>query len=333
MPRRSRWRSSLQTSSQLPSWSTPLRRPAVRARYGPSARDGAVSRRTSSTSCSIGVPVGNTAATPRSSSGCTSAWGTVPPTTTLMSPTPDARRASTVLRVRPRCAPGEDREPDDVDVFLQRDRRDGVGLLADTGVDDLEAGVAQRPGHELRAPIVPVEPRLRHQDPHRRHQNTVGCWYSPHTSLSSFVISPTVQYSSTHSIRCGMRLASPSAASRSSRQRGERGAAVAGATHLGQAVELHLARRLVHLGRRQRGSRLIALVPVDADDHPLTAVDLALDRGRLVGDQPLHVAVFDAADHPAATFEVGHDLDDLLLHRVGERLDEVRTAQADRRCA
>ena len=61
--------------------------------------------RTSATSVSIGVPVGNTALAPISSSGGTSARGTVPPTTTLTSPAPQSRSASTVLRVRPRCAP------------------------------------------------------------------------------------------------------------------------------------------------------------------------------------------------------------------------------------
>src|SRR5581483_6412848 len=107
----------------------------------------------------------------------------------------------------------------------------------------------------------------------------------------------------------------------------ERSARVASPAHLGEAVELQLAGRVVHDRRFERGHRLVGLVTVHAHDDALAAVDPALDGGGLVGDQSLHVAVLDAADHAAARFEVGHDADDLLLHLVGERLDEVRAAE------
>src|SRR5206468_2396974 len=65
-------------------------------------------------------------------------------------------------------------------------------------------------------------------------------------------------------------------------ERGERGTAVAGAPDLGEPIELHLAGGLVHLWWREGGRRLVVLVAVQTDDHTFTAVDLALDRRRLV---------------------------------------------------
>ena len=80
-----------------------------------------------------------------------------------------ARRSQRLDRLagEPEVRAREDGEADEVDVFLQRDRGDHVGLLADAGVDDFEARVAQRPGDQLGAPVVSVEARLRHQHPHR----------------------------------------------------------------------------------------------------------------------------------------------------------------------
>ena len=54
----------------------------------------------------------------------------------------------------------QDRQPDDVDVLLERGRGDHLGRLAEAGVDDLEALVAQAAGEHLRAAIVAVEPGL-----------------------------------------------------------------------------------------------------------------------------------------------------------------------------
>ena len=39
------------------------------------------------------------------------------------------------------------------------------GRLVQAGVDDLHAGVAQRPGDHLRAPVVPVQAGLGDDDP------------------------------------------------------------------------------------------------------------------------------------------------------------------------
>ena len=56
-------------------------------------------------------------------------------------------------------APGQDRQPDDVDVLLEGGRRDHLGRLAKTGVDDLEALVAQPAGEHLGATVVAIEAR------------------------------------------------------------------------------------------------------------------------------------------------------------------------------
>ena len=58
----------------------------------------------------------------------------------------------------------EQREPDGVGVLLQRRLRHLLGRLVQAGVDDLEAGVAQRPRDHLGAPVVTIEARLRDDD-------------------------------------------------------------------------------------------------------------------------------------------------------------------------
>ncbi len=77
-------------------------------------------------------------------------------------------------------------------VFLHGDRGDVLDALPDAGVDDLEAGVAQGAGDDLRAAVMPVQAGLGDQNANG-HQNTTGCWNSPHTALSAETISPTVQ--------------------------------------------------------------------------------------------------------------------------------------------
>ena len=60
---------------------------------------------------------------------------------------------------------GEDRQPDGVGVLLDRRLDDLLRRLVQAGVDDLHAGVAQRPGDDLGAAVVPVEARLGDDDP------------------------------------------------------------------------------------------------------------------------------------------------------------------------
>src|SRR5277367_4078958 len=104
----------------------------------------------------------------------------------------------------------QDRKPDKLDVLLQRDRNDVLDALANSGVDDLESGIAQRARDDLCAAVVSVQTGLRHQDA-SPHQNTTGCWNSPHTALSVVTNSPTEQYALAQSMRRGIRLSVPSA--------------------------------------------------------------------------------------------------------------------------
>ena len=59
---------------------------------------------------------------------------------------------------------GEHREADRVGVLLDRGLDDLLRRLVQAGVDDLHAGVAQGPGHDLGAAVVPVEAGLGDDD-------------------------------------------------------------------------------------------------------------------------------------------------------------------------
>ena len=65
------------------------------------------------------------------------------------------------MHVRPR----QNRQADDVSIFLQGRGYDLLGSLPQAGVDDFHPGIAERPGDDLRAPIVTVEPRFGDNDP------------------------------------------------------------------------------------------------------------------------------------------------------------------------
>jgi len=96
--------------------------------------------------------------------------------------------------------------------------------------------------------------------------------------------------------------------------------------------------RLERVGRDARGffrllverdlrRRLGGGEAVDPDDRTASRLDILVQPVRLVGDQPLQISVLDGRDHAAVPFQVGHDLDDPGLGRVGERLDEIRAAE------
>ena len=94
----------------------------------------------------------------------------IPPITTSTSSRPFCLEQVHQLRRDVVVGAGEDRQADDVGVFLQRRRGDLLGRLPQAGVDDFHAGVAQRPRDDLRAAIVPVEPRLGDDDSQFAHQ-------------------------------------------------------------------------------------------------------------------------------------------------------------------
>src|SRR6266403_661440 len=77
---------------------------------------------------------------------------------------------------------GEDREPDRVHVLLDGRLGHHLGRLVEARVDHLEARVAQRPGDDLGAAVMPVEAGLRHQDAERAVYSHAGSRYCPKTS-------------------------------------------------------------------------------------------------------------------------------------------------------
>src|SRR5206468_8925643 len=73
----------------------------------------------------------------------------------------------------------EDGESDGVGIFLNRGIRDHLRGLVQPRVDDLEPRVAQRARDDLRAPVVPIQAGLGHNDTdlpmrHRYHLTTIA---------------------------------------------------------------------------------------------------------------------------------------------------------------
>src|SRR6185437_182552 len=79
-------------------------------------------------------------------------------------------------------------------------------------------------------------------------------------------------------------------------QRHPRRGAVAARAQLGHGRPLCPLRSVVNLQRRDRGGRARRSVPVDADDGPLAAVDLALGPISRAGNLTLGPACLDRAD-------------------------------------
>ena len=95
----------------------------------------------------------------------------------------------------------QDRQADGVHAFVDGNPRDLRRALAQPGIDDFGAGIAQAQRDHFRADVVAVETGLRDQDAfaaqrvresfsgtHRR----TGSGNSPHSALRQLTISPTV---------------------------------------------------------------------------------------------------------------------------------------------
>ena len=67
------------------------------------------------------------------------------------------------LRAEGVVGSGEDREPNDVDVFLGSCRGDHFRRLSEAGIDDLHPGVTESTGDDLGAAVVAVEAGLGNQ--------------------------------------------------------------------------------------------------------------------------------------------------------------------------
>ena len=62
------------------------------------------------------------------------------------------------------CSARQDRKTDRVGVLLNHGLDDLLRRLVEPRVDDIHAGVAQRPSNDLGAAVVAVEARLRDDD-------------------------------------------------------------------------------------------------------------------------------------------------------------------------
>ena len=110
------------------------------------------------------APGVKSSATPISLSFGMSASGMMPPPKTTTSPRPRSREQLEHPGEQRHVRAGEQRQADGVGVLLEDGLGDLLRRLVQAGVDDLEAAVAQRPGDDLRAPIVTVEAGLRDDD-------------------------------------------------------------------------------------------------------------------------------------------------------------------------
>ena len=104
---------------------------------------------------------------PSSSSSGMSASGMIPPPNTTMSAASALAQQLDHLGEQGQVRARQHRQPDRVGVLLDRGLDDLLRRLVQAGVDDLDAGVAQRAGHHLGAAVVAVEPGLGDDDAHR----------------------------------------------------------------------------------------------------------------------------------------------------------------------
>ena len=94
-----------------------------------------------------------------------SSSGMIPPPNTRTSPGPALAQLLHDPREQRHVGARWQRQPDRVGVLLDRGLGDLLGRLVQARVDDLEPGVAQRPGDHLGPAVVPVETGLRDDDP------------------------------------------------------------------------------------------------------------------------------------------------------------------------
>ena len=127
----------------------------------------------------------NTSATPCAFNVAMSAAGITPPPNTTTSPRSRAFSSSMTRGNSVRWAPDSSDSPDGVDVLLQRRLGDLLGRLVQARVDDLEPGVAQRPGDGLGPSVVAVEAGL-------GHDHAIGPVHGTRTLRAACCAAPTL---------------------------------------------------------------------------------------------------------------------------------------------
>ena len=157
-------------------WSAPGQGTAATRWCRGGAQPAGTLARTQSTISVVVAPGVKTLATPIFSSAGMSSSGMMPPPKTTMSPASRSASSSSTLREQGHVRAGEHREADGVGVLLDGRLDDLLRRLVQAGVDDLHAGVAQRPRDDLGAAVVAVEARLGHDDADGRPWPGFGSW-------------------------------------------------------------------------------------------------------------------------------------------------------------
>ena len=103
----------------------------------------------------------------------------MPPPVIRMSSRPCSLQQLAHAREQRHVRAAQDRQADDVDVFLDRGGRDHLGRLVQAGIDDFHARIAQRRGDDLGAAIVAVEAGLGDEHAYWAHQRLVEGRMSP----------------------------------------------------------------------------------------------------------------------------------------------------------
>ena len=125
----------------------------------------------------VGVPGPNRRPIPRSCRASMSSFGMIPPPVIRMSSRPCSLEQFADAREERHVRAAQDRQADDVDVFLHGGGRDHLRRLMQSGINDFHARVAERGGDDLRAAIVTVEAGLGNEYSnwtHNRYKATQG---------------------------------------------------------------------------------------------------------------------------------------------------------------
>ena len=103
----------------------------------------------------------------------------MPPPVIRMSSRPCSLQQLAHAREQRHVRAAQDRQADDVDVFLDRGRGDHLRRLVQAGVDDFHARITQRRGDDFRAAVVSVEAGLCNEHANWAHQQLVEGRMSP----------------------------------------------------------------------------------------------------------------------------------------------------------
>ena len=182
-------------------------------------------------------------------------------------------------------------QPDGVRVLLDGRLDDLLGRLVQAGVDDLDAGVAQRAGHDLRPAVVPVEAGFGDHDADRRVHHAAQRNDRRHLGVRGLFSG-----AGGRRLLSGRSISAPSIVSMATRESGDSSAR---ATRQGRGTTARRGARSLFSATGLRGAAIeVAWVAAHAALYPLGAVSERarpdapttsarsppVQRGLLIGD-------------------------------------------------